>query len=65
MGPIILRRKIAHHTATFKECSRLSWMVRGFSAPHILLFWLLTYPLRWNHASSLYLKCLYPLEWSV
>jgi hypothetical protein len=51
-GRIILCQETAHHIVTFKECSGLSWKVCGFSALHILLFWLLMYPLRWNHALS-------------
>jgi hypothetical protein len=49
---VILRRETAHHTPTFKECNGLSWKVCRFSALHILLLWLSTYPLGWNHASS-------------
>jgi hypothetical protein len=41
------------YSPTFKECNGLSCTVCGFSALRILLFWLLTYPLMWKHASSL------------
>jgi len=49
MDPISFLRHCTQIT-DFDKCRGFSCSAREFSALHILLLWLLMYPLKWNHA---------------